>query len=702
VKLFAGKFDDSWHIMGVHLCGFCLLHFADDLRKPRFFHGGAHGVLNFHDKGFVLGVQGCLRVDAEIFLAVGNTAYVVATGCGFIHDHAVAAYQPINQRLDADRAKPDLAVADDDPGLHNVAGGYLRLQAGVHGLDVHTAFGDLAAFKADVRQPAENRQRHSGNVDIVDATIAIAQRRAGGTVRGVPLPAFFVLGGSVVTGKSTFLQTLIYSLAVKYSPNVVNFYILDFSSGMLSSFEKLPHTGGVLRENDVEKIGKFFSMIKGIIDERKKLFNGGNYRQYVKVHGTKIPSIVIVIDNFAGFKEKTENAYEDTLIHLSREGVGYGIFLALSSAGFGMAEIQNRIGDNIRTVVSLEMGDKFKYMDVMRATHIDVIPESGIKGRGIAFVEGRLLEFQTALAIDAEDDYKRNAKIEAMSQKMRDMWDGNTAKQIPFIPENPVFDDLKNLDEYSVAVSNKRLIPFAYNYVDASVYSIDLADTYCCSISGKRRTGKTNLLKLLMYAVSQKNGKGVVIEKESNELKLLSSELGFEYIDSDKGVFDYFKSITDEFVARNKYKHTLEEDGLSDLQIYEKMSVKEPMFIFISDITKFIDCVYHPEGNITNMSGYFENIIEKGSLHNIYFFACINTDNLASAAGSNLYRLFTGYKTGVHLGGNVASQRIFNFQNIHYSQMSKSSKKGHALTPSKDDDTTALKIIVPLFGSREE
>lgn len=41
------------------------------------------------------------------------------------------------------------------------------------------------------------------------------------------------------------------------------------------------------------------------------------------------------------------------------------------------------------------------------------------------------------------------------------------------------------------------------------------------------------------------------------------------------------------------------------------MSVKEPMFIFISDITKFIDCVYHPEGNITNMSGYFENIIEK-------------------------------------------------------------------------------------------
>ena len=66
----------------------------------------------------------------------------------------------------------------------------------------------------------------------------------------LPLSVDFANGGhlavcgSVVTGKSTFLQTLIYSLAVKYSPNVVNFYILDFSSGMLSSFEKLPHTPG--------------------------------------------------------------------------------------------------------------------------------------------------------------------------------------------------------------------------------------------------------------------------------------------------------------------------------------------------------------------------------------------------------------------------------------------------------------------------
>ena len=45
---------------------------------------------------------------------------------------------------------------------------------GGHGLDVHMAFGDLTAFEADIGQPVENRQRHSGNVDIVDVAIAIA------------------------------------------------------------------------------------------------------------------------------------------------------------------------------------------------------------------------------------------------------------------------------------------------------------------------------------------------------------------------------------------------------------------------------------------------------------------------------------------------------------------------------------------------
>lgn len=504
--------------------------------------------------------------------------------------------------------------------------------------------------------------------------------------------------GAVVSGKSTFLQTLIFSLANKYSPAYVNFYILDFSGGMLSVFENMPHTGGVLRENEPDKIGKLFNMINNIIKERKELFKGGNYSQYVKVNGVKLPSIFIVIDNFASFKEKTENAYEEILIYLAREGVGYGIYLVITAAGFGISEIQNRIADNIRTVISLEMSDKFKYLDVLRTTHVSVTPEAGIKGRGIAFVEGRLLEFQTALAVEAEDDYKRGAEIEKICRLMKQAWKESPARRVPFIPQNPLFDDLRILDGYNESLSTKELLPFAYNTDDASVYSVDLKNTYCYSITGKKRTGKTNLLKLLMYAAASKGGKSAVIEKGGCELKQICTECGYRYLSDDIDMFEFFKGITDDFISRNTLKHKCIENGMTDSEIYEQMSKTQPIFIFVSDISSFLDSVYHPDGKIGNMSGFFENIIEKGFLHNIFFFACINTDDAVNIGGYKVYQYFVSYKTGVHLGGNVSAQRIFNFQNIHYTQMSKTSKKGVGLTPSREDEAIAQKIIIPLAG----
>lgn len=504
--------------------------------------------------------------------------------------------------------------------------------------------------------------------------------------------------GSVVSGKSTFLQTLLFALSLKYSPAELNYYILDYSGGMLSCFEEMPHSGGVIRESEADKARKFFNMIGAVIEERKKHFNGGNYSQYVKANGVVLPAILIVIDNFANFKEKTENRFEDAVIRLSREGAGYGVYLALSAAGFGMSEISNRIGDNIRTVVSLEMSDKFKYMDVLRTTRIDVLPEPGVKGRGVGYVEGRILEFQTALAAVAEDDYKRNSLVEQRGREMSAAYRGKRARAIPHIPENPLYSDLAGLDDYAAAVANHAMLPFAYRFEDASVHSVNLAATYCYLISGKKRTGKTNALRLLMAAAAGKQTKCIVIEKAASELKKMSELNGFTYVCDDAGILLCFKEITPEFVARNQKKKKLEEQGMGDAEIFRHMEEFPPIFVFIADLTEFIQAVYNPGENIGNLSGFFENIFEKGFLHNIYFFACFNQDDVSLLSGRKAYHLFVSYKTGVHLGGNLSAQRLFNFQNVHYSQLSKTSKKGEGFTPSAGDESTAEKIILPLFG----
>lgn len=506
--------------------------------------------------------------------------------------------------------------------------------------------------------------------------------------------------GSVVSGKSTFLQTLLFSLALKYPPDMLNYYILDYSSGMLASLSDLPHTGGVVRENESEKVSKFFNMVASMIEERKKLLSGGNFSQYIKVHKNGLPAILIVIDNFASFKEKTDNIYEELLIKLSREGVGYGIFLAITSAGFGMAEIQNRIGDNIRTVISLEMSDKFKYMDVLRTTHIDVTPEPGIKGRGIGYVDGRLLEFQTALAVKADDDYQRNAVIAEACETMRRAWNGKCARRIPSIPSEPTYEDIRQLDEYREALADPSRLPYAYQNDDASVYSVDLRTAFCYSITGKKRTGKANVLKLLMTAANEKKGIKAVVEKSSSKLRSLSTAYGFNYLDSDAKILDFFKDITPTFIERNKLKKELLEKGYSDEEIFTQMQRFEPIFVFVGDMVEFIQSIYHPDEGIGNMSGFFENIFDKGYLHNVYFFSAVDTDEASALAGIKAYTSYISCKSGVHLGGNVAAQRIFNFQNIHYSKLSKTAKKGEGLVPSYEDDTVSELIIIPHFGGK--
>ncbi len=87
--------------------------------------------------------------------------------------------------------------------------------------------------------------------------------------------------GITMSGKSTFLQTLAYSLIHCYSPDYLSLYMLDFSSRALGVYENEVHVGGILYESDIDTIGKFFYMIEHMVKERKQLFRGGNYNQYV-------------------------------------------------------------------------------------------------------------------------------------------------------------------------------------------------------------------------------------------------------------------------------------------------------------------------------------------------------------------------------------------------------------------------------------
>jgi len=502
--------------------------------------------------------------------------------------------------------------------------------------------------------------------------------------------------GSVVSGKSTFLQSLVYSFLTKYAPDMLQMYLIDFSSHMLAAFEEAPHVGGVIYDNQEERLAKFIHMLETMMDARKTMFKGGNYNQYVQAHGVSVPAVLIVIDNLASFREKTKFLYDDILLRLAREGVGYGIFMIVSAAGFGMSEIPSRIGDNIRTVFSLEQADKFKYMEVLRVTHLGILPETDVRGRGLANVDGRILEFQTALSLPADDDFKRGQKIEAVCRQMKEVWTGAKAAPIPEIPEKPTLKIISEDERYKRSIETKRFLPVGYYMKDAEIYNINLMQAYCYVISGKGRTGKTNMLKMLLHGAWLLKGSLCVVEHSTSELPKLAEEYGASYVKDSKALFQYFSELLPEFAKRNKKKQKLLEEGCEEAEIFKQMREEKPIFIFLADLGDFLQMVYKPDEGVGNMSGFVENILEKGSLHHIYFIGCLKVEEQTLLAAYRAYHLFIGYKKGIHLGGNLVAQKIFQFQNISYAQQSKLAKKGLGYVPDEEEEGNGVEVVIPL------
>ena len=515
----------------------------------------------------------------------------------------------------------------------------------------------------------------------------------------------YAVCGVGASGKSTFMQTTLYSFINSYSPESMNVYILDFSSKMLSAFEDAPHVGGVMYENDAEKIQKFFHMMTGILEERKKEISGGSYSQYVRNNAGKMPAIIIAIDNFAGFREKTNDKYDDILTKLLRDGVGYGIFLLISATGFGGSEIPNRYGDNIRAVVCLEMGDKFKYSDAMHSMRVNILPESGVKGRGLAAVNGELLEFQTAVATRAEDDYQRSEEIKHVCMNMKNEWKGQPACRVPEIPEKPVWSEFSRLQSYRNALESKTVLPIGYKKIDASVCGFDLSSAYCIIVQGKARSGKTNLLKTLCASSLNLGGKTYVIDNTANEMQYFAESIKAERVSSEKEIYDLCLKILPEFKERNKKKNELMAKGIDGIELFTEMSkLFEPIWIIVADYVDYIKKIYQTKKDerVGDMSGFMENILEKGSAHNIYFIGGLNTDDVSAASGYKAFSLIADYHTGIHLGGNVAGQRIFDFSDIPFSEQSRPAKAGVGIIPQSEDNSMSTEVIIPYYdGVRE-
>ncbi len=131
---------------------------------------------------------------------------------------------------------------------------------------------------------------------------------------------------------------------------------------------------------DEEMITNLFKMLQAEMNERRSLFSdyGGDYASYYRNSGTVIPNIVVVLNDFSGFAEQYED-FQDDFTVLSRDGVKYGIYFAVSATGTNA--IRYRTQQNFRVVMTLQLNDATDYSIIVGKT--DGLIPSAYKGKRI-------------------------------------------------------------------------------------------------------------------------------------------------------------------------------------------------------------------------------------------------------------------------------------------------------------------------------
>ncbi|WP_462410817.1 type VII secretion protein EssC [Neobacillus sp. Marseille-QA0830] len=276
-----------------------------------------------------------------------------------------------------------------------------------------------------------------------------------------------IVYGVAGSGKTTFLNTMVYSLMQEHTPDEVNIYLLDFASETLRAFAKAPHVGDVILSYESEKINNLFKMLYAEIETRKKLFAdyGGDHASYIRETGEKMPSIVVAINNFAAFTEMYDEK-EPAVSYLSREGIKYGIYFVLTALGTG--SVKFRLLQNFKQLLVLQLNDEADYSTVVGKT--EGLYPSKFKGRGLVKRDA-IYEFQVAHITEEAVPYQF---IYNQSIKLQVAWKGNSARKIPILPD---MVDKEFLSEY-VGPEGSLTIPIGVEKNSLQVHYYPFGKSY--------------------------------------------------------------------------------------------------------------------------------------------------------------------------------------------------------------------------------
>ena len=156
-----------------------------------------------------------------------------------------------------------------------------------------------------------------------------------------------LVAGKTGSGKSTLLHILITNLSLHYSPDEVQFYLIDFKKGVefrTYAANKLPHARVVAIESDREFGLSVLERLDEVLQERGELFRVRGVQDVPSFRkqfpDEKMPRLLLLIDEFQEFftsEDRVSSKAALLMDRLIRQGRAFGIHVLLGSQTLGGA-----------------------------------------------------------------------------------------------------------------------------------------------------------------------------------------------------------------------------------------------------------------------------------------------------------------------------------------------------------------------------
>lgn len=203
-------------------------------------------------------------------------------------------------------------------------------------------------------------------------------------------PPHTLIAGMTGSGKSNLLHVMICNACVRYSPDELNLYLLDFKDGVeFATYANppLPHAKLIATQADANYAQTVLKYLVEEISRRNNLFKKFSCKDYrdfrQKNPSEKFPRILLIIDEFQRLFEADANRIMDFLEILTKQGRSSGVHLIFATqtfkgiggnnfAGTSFNQIKGQFGGRLALRCSVDDSKDILGQNNEAATELDI------------------------------------------------------------------------------------------------------------------------------------------------------------------------------------------------------------------------------------------------------------------------------------------------------------------------------------------